>query len=86
MPHRRARDHISLSTRHPADHTVTALSNPDTFVSRHIGPTDADVREMLKTLDMSSLDALIDATVPENIRLRRSLALPASMSEQEALA
>ncbi|GDX86339.1 glycine dehydrogenase [Gemmatimonadota bacterium] len=65
---------------------MTALSNPDTFVSRHIGPTDADVREMLKTLDMSSLDALIDATVPENIRLRRSLALPASMSEQEALA
>jgi glycine dehydrogenase len=65
---------------------VPALPTPDTFVSRHIGPTDADTRDMLQTLGMASLDALIDATVPANIRLRRTLALPPATSEQEALA
>lgn len=65
---------------------MPALPTPDTFVSRHIGPSDADVRDMLQTLGMPSLDALIDATVPANIRFRRALALPPSTSEQEALA
>ena len=41
---------------------------------------------MLKELGYSSLDAFIDATVPDNIRLRRPLALPPAQSEQEALA
>jgi len=41
---------------------------------------------MLQTLGMPSLDALIDATVPANIRFRRALALPPATSEQEALA
>ena len=71
-------------TRHPT--TVTPLSTPDTFVSRHIGPSDDDVRAMLHTLGLPSLDALIDATVPANIRFRRELALPPAMSEQDALA
>ena len=41
---------------------------------------------MLQTLGYASLDALIDATVPANIRFKRGLALPAPMSEQDALA
>jgi glycine dehydrogenase len=65
---------------------VTSLPAPDTFVFRHIGPSDADVRAMLDVLGYPSIDALIDATVPGNIRFRRSLALPAATSEQEALA
>jgi len=65
---------------------VTALPAPDSFVRRHNGPTEADVKAMLDTLGYPSLDALIDATVPANIRLGRALALPAPMSEQEALA
>ena len=59
---------------------------PDTFVSRHLGPSEAEQAEMLKELGYASLDAFIDATVPENIRLRRPLALPGAKSEQEALA
>jgi glycine dehydrogenase len=59
---------------------------PDTFVSRHLGPSEAEQAEMLKDLGYASLDAFIDATVPDNIRLRRPLALPGSKSEQEALA
>jgi len=65
---------------------VTALPVPESFLPRHIGPSDADVKAMLATLGYSSLDALIDATVPANIRLNRALALPAPMSEQDALA
>ncbi len=65
---------------------MTPLPVPDSFVPRHIGPSDADVRAMLATLGYPSLDALIDATVPANIRFARALALPPAMSEQEALA
>ncbi len=41
---------------------------------------------MLKVLGYPSLDALIDATVPANIRLGRALDLPAGRSEHDALA
>jgi glycine dehydrogenase len=56
------------------------------FISRHIGPSDAEQREMLKALGFESLDAMIDATVPESIRLRRPLAIHGGLSEYEALA
>src|SRR5207249_6188878 len=58
----------------------------DTFVHRHLGPTDADIQEMLATLGLQSLDALIDGTVPAEIRLRRRLALGGPLGEQEVLA
>ncbi len=41
---------------------------------------------MLETLGFENLDALIDATVPKNIRLEGALNLPAAQSEAEALA
>ncbi|MGQ0713477.1 MAG: aminomethyl-transferring glycine dehydrogenase [Gemmatimonadaceae bacterium] len=65
---------------------TTPLLVPDAFVSRHIGPTDEDAKEMLATLGLGSLDELIDATVPGAIRLRRRLDLPPAQSEHEALA
>jgi glycine dehydrogenase len=58
----------------------------DRFVHRHLGPTDADIQEMLATLGLQSLDALVDATVPEDIRMRKPLALESNMGEFEALA
>lgn len=58
----------------------------DTFVSRHNGPRDHELDEMLKTIGVSSLDELIDQTVPRNIRLRKPLNLPAPLSEHEYLA
>ena len=54
------------------------------FAARHIGPRADDVREMLETLGYDSLDALIDAVVPEDIRLRRPLALPGGQTDIEA--
>ncbi|TLY19878.1 MAG: aminomethyl-transferring glycine dehydrogenase, partial [Nitrospirae bacterium] len=58
----------------------------DRFVHRHLGPTDADIQEMLATLGLQSLDALVDATVPADIRMRKPLALDPNMGEFEALA
>ena len=65
---------------------MTPLSAADTFVPRHVGPSDADVRAMLAVLGHPTLDALIQATIPAGIRSAKPLALPPAMSEQEALA
>jgi glycine dehydrogenase len=51
------------------------------FPKRHIGPREEEVTEMLKTLNVSSLDELIDKTVPEKIRLKSPLDLHTSRSE-----
>ena len=55
------------------------------FVSRHIGPTAQDQDVMLKSLGFSSMRDLIDATVPESIRVRDPLKLPMGLSEHDAL-
>ena len=68
-------------------HTSQDVSAADaaSFIPRHIGPSDADLRAMLDLLGYDSLDALIDATVPAGIRFRRPLAIHAPMTEHEAL-
>src|SRR6201993_3319419 len=58
----------------------------DSFARRHIGPNDEEVRAMLRDVGFDSLGALIDATVPKDIRLKRGLSLPEAKSEGEALA
>ncbi|HEV8539795.1 MAG TPA: hypothetical protein VGQ60_01415, partial [Nitrospiraceae bacterium] len=62
------------------------IARTDSFVHRHIGPTEADIQEMLATLGLQSLDALVDATVPADIRMRAPLKLNPSIAEHEALA
>ncbi|GJL61245.1 MAG: glycine dehydrogenase (decarboxylating) [Nitrospirales bacterium] len=58
----------------------------NTFAHRHIGSSESQIQEMLGTLGLPSLDALMQATVPQGIRLARSLDLPAAQSEEEVLA
>src|SRR5438874_330627 len=58
----------------------------DTFVQRHIGPDENDVRAMLQTLGLSSLDELVEKTVPASIRLRRPLELGEPRGEMDVLA
>ena len=55
------------------------------FIPRHIGPNENDTRQMLKTIGVSSIDELIDNTVPANIRMDKPLNLPKAMSEHEYL-
>src|SRR5881396_99631 len=58
----------------------------DSFARRHIGPSEEEVRAMLREVGFKDLDSLIDAAVPKNIRLDRQLNLPKAKSEIEALA
>ena len=62
-----------------------SLEHPDTFVRRHVAPDDRDIAEMLRVTGKSSLDELIEQTIPSTIRLRRPLALPAALSERDLL-
>lgn len=62
------------------------LSPTDSFINRHIGPNSQEIDKMLKVLGFSSLDKLIDATVPQGIRLSKTLILPEAQSEYGALA
>src|SRR6478672_10740924 len=57
----------------------------DSFARRHIGPNEEEVRAMLRDVGFDSVGALIDATVPKDIRLGRQLNLPEAKSEGEAL-
>ncbi len=58
---------------------------PDNFTSRHIGPRKDEIAKMLKTIGVSTLDELIDKTVPSSIRLAKPLDLPVGLSEYEYL-
>ena len=61
------------------------MLNQNEFFSRHVGPREHEVTEMLHTIGVQSLDELIDQTVPENIRSHSSLGLSAPKSEYEIL-
>ena len=53
---------------------------------RHIGPSLAEMADMLKAVGAPSLDALIDEIVPDDIRLKTPLAWGKALSEQAVLA
>ena len=57
----------------------------DSFIPRHIGPSLADQQQMLAALGYDSLDAFIDAVVPESIRFRSTLKTGVAQSEPEVL-
>lgn len=62
-----------------------SLQDFHNFSMRHIGPTDAEQKEMLKALDLNSLDELVSKTVPPSIRVERKIQIPAFADETEAL-
>ncbi len=64
----------------------TAPAAVDSFIPRHIGPSAAEQRDMLAALGYASLDAFIDAVVPEQIRFRATLQTGEARSEDEVLA
>jgi glycine dehydrogenase len=61
------------------------LDQKNSFIARHIGPNESDRREMLGLLGLKAIDDLISATVPQNIRFRGQLDLPAGLSEAKFL-
>jgi glycine dehydrogenase len=64
--------------------TTPAFDTTD-FSKRHIGPSAEQCRHMLKTLGLSSLDALIDQALPRGIRQAQPLSLGAPLSETQLL-
>lgn len=55
------------------------------FAKRHIGISSAELKEMLSVIGVSSLDQLIDETVPDSIRMSKSLHLPDALTENQYL-
>ena len=55
----------------------------DSFVNRHVGPREYEVKGMLEKIGVSSIDDLIDKTIPNTIRLKESLDLPDGISEYD---
>ena len=62
------------------------LPPPDSFARRHNGPGAAEQDLMLNILGQPSLDALIDAAVPADIRREGAMSIPAPLGESAALA
>ena len=57
----------------------------DGFLARHVGPSEAETEAMLRTIGVSSVDALIDEALPPSIRLASPLPLPDGMTESAFL-
>ena len=55
------------------------------FQERHIGPNEQEAADMLKTIGLSSIEELIDKTVPKDIRLKKPLQVGGPISEYEYL-
>ncbi len=53
----------------------------ENFKDRHIAPNQADTKAMLDAVGVSSIEELIDQTVPPSIRLKQPLDLPEAKSE-----
>lgn len=55
------------------------------FIRRHLGPNEAETKQMLKTIGVNNLSELINLTVPGSIRMNQPPDLPAAISENEYL-
>lgn len=55
----------------------------DKFVSRHNGPRENEIKQMLAKIGVSSVDELINQTVPAQIRLKQPLNVAPAMSEYQ---
>ena len=51
------------------------------FSDRHIGPRNSDVQQMIEKIGITSINQLIEETVPSQIMLNRDMDLPEAMSE-----
>ena len=68
------------------EQSLAELEASDEFVGRHVGPDAAEQARMLTALDLPSIEDLLDRAVPDSIRTREPLRLPAARSEADAVA
>jgi len=79
-------DRTALPLLNGALPALSALSTQGSFAARHIGPRPGDTEAMLAVVGHSSLASLADACVPEGVRDRSPLDLPAAADEASVLA
>jgi glycine dehydrogenase len=72
-----------LMSAHPP---LAELENAAAFAARHLGPSAEDEPHMLSVIGAASRRALIDAIVPASIVRPTPMALPAPLTEEQALA
>jgi len=53
------------------------------FYNRHLGSQENEIKEMLSTIGLKSVDELIDRIVPDSILLKKKLEMDKPMSEYE---
>src|SRR6185369_16168149 len=74
----------------PVVHLSTIPESPlapcDTFARRHLGSNETEIAQMLARLGLTSLDELMEKTVPAGIRLEGPLDLPTAQGESGSLA
>lgn len=69
-----------------AEHaSLKALENKNEFVNRHIGPSVQETTAMLAELGLSSLEELLESTVPSSILQTESPAVGEAHTEAETL-
>ena len=64
---------------------LRTLENSDEFIQRHIGPNANDITDMLKLLNIESIETLIEQTIPQNIRSESTTSLDEAINEFSAL-
>lgn len=57
--------------------------NTDKFVARHNGPRKHEIEHMLAKIGASSVDELIEQTIPSSIRLKKPLEVAPALTEYE---
>lgn len=67
------------------DKTLTELQQTTNFTHRHTGSDATNINSMLSTLGITSLEGLIEQTVPSSIRLTEPLNIDKSLTEIAAL-
>jgi glycine dehydrogenase len=69
----------------PTNSPTASLEACDTFARRHLGSNAEEIAGMLQVLNLESLNALIERTVPAGIRSTEPLKLPKPLAESDAL-
>jgi glycine dehydrogenase len=70
----------------PTAKPLRELENTSEFIARHIGIDDADEAHMLSAVGSASRRELIDGIVPRSIARSQAMAIPAPVTEAQALA
>ena len=57
----------------------------ENFSERHIGPNSSELKKILNTIGVKSIDELLNDTLPDSIKVNKKLNLPDSITEHEFL-